>query len=152
MSANYGLAFLGLAAGFTAFFSLIGIVAYILLAVGLYNLGKRQNIEYSWLAWIPVAQLYVMGALIKEMKVGDITIPRLELVLPIAAIVVPMVTVPFIGWLIGIAYYVFMIYAHYLLFKLYVPNEAVLYTILSALGLFPIFVFVIRNKEQVGVI
>lgn len=144
----YGLFALGFIGVF--FLSIIGIVAYILTAIGLSKLGQKQNVENAWLAWIPIAQLYVIGALIKEMKLGSTTIPRMELVLPLSALVVGILAaIPFIGWLLGLAYAVMMIYSLYLLFKLYVPNEAVLYTVLSALGLFAIFIFIIRDKDQV---
>ena len=149
----YGYNWMGLAALgiFGAFFmSAIGIAAYILTAIGLSRLGEKQNIPNSWLAWVPIAQFYVIGAIIKEVKISTFTIPRMELVLPLGAVAVSILfMIPVLGWLICLCYYALAIYSLYLLFKLYVPNEAILYTILSAIGLFAIFIFIIREKDQV---
>ncbi|MCK5129417.1 MAG: hypothetical protein KAQ68_06180 [Clostridiales bacterium] len=145
-----GLLAIGLFGGFLVF--LLGAAAYVLTAIGLYKMAQNQNLENPWLAWIPIAQFYVVGALIKEIKLGSTTIPRMELVLPLGALAVAVLSwIPFIGTLVALAYYALMVYSLYLLFKLYVPNEAVLYTILSALGLFAIFIFIIRDKDQVVV-
>lgn len=134
------------------FFSFaVGIVVYILTAIGLSKLAQKQNIPNAWLAWIPIAQLYIIGMIIKEIKLGTTTIPRMDLVLPLGAIAVGILSwIPAIGWLIGICYYAMVIYSLYLLYGLYVPDQALLYTILSALGLFFIFIFIIRDKDQVA--
>ena len=145
----FGLAALGIFGGILIF--AIGVVAYILAAIGLSKLGEKQNVPNAWLAWIPIAQLYVIGALIKEVKLGTLTIPRMEIVLPLGAVAIGILTfIPVLGQLIALCYYALCIYSLYMLYKLYVPNEAVLYTILSALGLFSIFIFIIRDKDQVA--
>ncbi|MBQ9761698.1 MAG: hypothetical protein IJV82_01315 [Oscillospiraceae bacterium] len=37
--------------------------SYILLAVGLYTMAKRRGIRKPWLAWVPLANLWVLGCL-----------------------------------------------------------------------------------------
>lgn len=41
----------------------IGLVAYVLMAVGLYTIAKRRGIRNSWLAWIPVANYWLLGCI-----------------------------------------------------------------------------------------
>lgn len=45
------------------FGDLINLVTYIFVALGLYTIAQRRNIRNPWLAWIPVAQLWVLGSL-----------------------------------------------------------------------------------------
>lgn len=40
----------------------LGVFLYIFYAMGLYRIGRNRAIPLSWLAWIPVASLYVLGA------------------------------------------------------------------------------------------
>jgi hypothetical protein len=60
---------------------------------------------------------------------------------------------PFFSYLVliplSLLYSAFLIFVYYHLFKLYAPNDAVLYTIISALGFSFIFIFIIRNKKPV---
>ena len=44
------------------FFSAILFVRYILYSLGLMGLAKRTGVKNAWLAWIPVANVYVLGA------------------------------------------------------------------------------------------
>lgn len=149
----YRTGFLGwglLAAG-AAFWSILGIVAYVLTALGLYKMAQKQGEPNAWLAWIPIAQLYIIGKIVKEIKLGTMVIPRMDLVLPLGALAIAVLSwVPAINVLISLAYYALFIYTLYLMFKKYVPDQAVLYTVLSALGLFAIFIFIIRDKEPVA--
>lgn len=41
----------------------IGLVAYVLMAVGLYTIAKRRGIRNPWLAWIPVANSWLLGCI-----------------------------------------------------------------------------------------
>lgn len=40
-----------------------GIVAYVLTALGMYSIAKRRGIKNPWLAWIPVADMWVLGCI-----------------------------------------------------------------------------------------
>lgn len=42
---------------------LLTIGSYIFLAVGLYTMAKRRGIRNPWLAWIPVANMWLLGCL-----------------------------------------------------------------------------------------
>ncbi len=96
---------------------------------------------------------YHNSEIIVEEKFGTaFTIPRMDLVLPLGGLAVAVLSfIPVLGQLLALAYAVVCVYALFLLFKKYVPEQAVLYTVLSCvLGLFAIFIFIIRDKEQVA--
>ena len=44
------------------FSSSLGIVAYILEALALYTIAKRRCIKKPWLAWIPLVNVWILGA------------------------------------------------------------------------------------------
>lgn len=141
----------GIAILFVLFIIAIGL--YLLFAFGLYTMGMKRGIELSWLAFIPIAQLYVVGIILKRLKVFSIEIPRPEIVLPLTPIVVSIVSnIRIIGPLAGIAELILFIAVMYYLFKMYKgADTAILYTVLSIIFWFmmPIFVFMMRNTDPI---
>ena len=128
---------------------IIGIAAYVFTSLGLMTLAKNKGIENAWLAWIPIGNLYILGKIVKNVKIGSWEIPQLEVVLPIASVAVAILSfIPVLGFLIAIAAAVLSGFVLYKLFSMYRPEQAVLFTVLSfILGLFWIFVFIIRNDQ-----
>ena len=45
------------------FTSLISIAFYVLQAIALQSIAKNRGIENGWLAWIPVGNVYILGAI-----------------------------------------------------------------------------------------
>lgn len=132
----------------TLLWVLLGAAAYVLSALGLYTIAKNRGMENPWLAWIPIAQYYIIGAIVKELDFGSFQIPKMELILPLGALAVAILSwIPVLGWLLWLAFAVIAIYSLYILYKKYAPNQALIYTILFFL--FPIFIFVIRNNDPV---
>ena len=43
--------------------SVISIAAYVLTALALYSMAQRRHIAHAWLSWMPVADLWILGAL-----------------------------------------------------------------------------------------
>jgi len=136
------------------FFTLIiSGVFFFLFSYGLYTISHNRGLSPDWLSWIPVGQLYVLGAIAKK----TFGIPRMGLVLLIGAITLFfLIWVPFIGGiylyiylLLLLAYVVLVIGSLNSLYRQYAPRRAVLYTVLSCIGLGPVFVFVIRNNTPV---
>ena len=41
----------------------MGIAAYVLTALALYTIAKRRGLNHPWLAWIPVANAWILGSL-----------------------------------------------------------------------------------------
>lgn len=144
-------ALLALSAGIFFIVFLIGVAFYVLKSIGLMTLATNRGIENPWLAWIPIADLYIMGSLVGEMDLFGYRLTNLGMWVPVGVLggmVLGMI--PFLGILVSLALMVFMIMFIYNLFKIY-TESAVLYTILSAvLGLLPIFLFMIRNNQPIG--
>jgi len=144
---------MAMGAAVCAVFLIIGLVFYVLKSLGLYTLANNRGIENPWLAWIPIADLYIMGMLVGEMDVFGFHIDKLELWYPVLVVAGSLLCgIPVIGVLIWFALMVFLVLFLYKLFDMYSEN-AVIFTILSILlGLLPIFIFVIRNNEmKVGI-
>ena len=40
-----------------------GILSYVLQAVGMYTVGKRRGIHHSWLAWLPIGNMWLLGSI-----------------------------------------------------------------------------------------
>jgi len=144
-------------AAFIGIFSLLIIVlaigSYVLAALGLYTMAKRRNIENPWVAWIPVAQMYILGKLIRTLNIGSYEVPQVELVLPGIAIAgVVLGAIPLIGTVIAIASAVVSLFAIYKLYNMYRPDQATLYLILSIVIPFmgPVFLFLMRNDDPVN--
>ncbi|MFL0245723.1 hypothetical protein [Candidatus Clostridium stratigraminis] len=134
-------------------FLAIGILLYIFTSMGLYKLASNQKLENPWLSWIPVANMYILGKLIKNLKLDTLEIPSIELILSLGFFAVLILRfIPLFGWIIGAAYTVLCILALYKLFKIYRPDQAVLWIILSIVLPFmgPIFIFIIRNDSPVS--
>ncbi|GAB6181664.1 hypothetical protein JCM14036_29830 [Desulfotomaculum defluvii] len=128
---------------------LVAISLYLMFSYGLYQLAKRQGLEYCWLAFIPYVQYYTMGKIIGEVRVCGFVIRHLQWVLLAAPLVYSLLTLlPFINVIAGIAYFIFYIIITYNLFNQY-SKSALIMTILSFIFpfLFPIFVFAIRNNS-----
>ncbi|MCX7708596.1 MAG: hypothetical protein N2484_01975 [Clostridia bacterium] len=150
------LAFLGM---FMLVFVIIGIVAYVLMALGLYTMAKNRGIENPWLAWIPIANLYILAKLIGTLSIGGWQVPNLEMFLPLATVVVVFTSwIPVLGFLISIANVVLLAFALHKLYKMYRPEQATLWLILTIVGfvtgilaiLGPIFLFIMRNDTPVN--
>ena len=132
-------------------FAIIGIVLYVIFSYSLYKMAVKQGLENPWIAFIPVAQNYTIGKLIRTLKVFDYEIPRVEIVLPVAALVVLVLNqVEILGGLLSLANFILMLFALNKLYKVYKPENATLYTVLSIFGLPVPFIFLsIKDLEQV---
>lgn len=42
---------------------LVSLVMYVLTAYSVYTIAQRRGLRYGWLAWVPVLQLWVVGAI-----------------------------------------------------------------------------------------
>lgn len=132
-------------------FAIVGIVLYLIYSYSLYKMAVKQGLENPWIAFIPIAQSYILGKLIKDLKVFNFEIPRIEIVLPVASIVVLLLNnVDILGTLLSLANFILMLFVLNKLYNMYKPVNATLYTILSILG-FPVpFIFLsIKNLDQV---
>ncbi|QAA33514.1 hypothetical protein C1I91_18710 [Clostridium manihotivorum] len=134
------------------FTGVISIVLYIILAYSLYKMAVRQGLENSWIAWIPIAQLYILGKLIRTVQVFDWEIPSAEVILPVAGIIVLIFNhVHFLGGLLSLANYILVLFALNKLYKLYRPEKATLYTVLSIFGVtVPFILLSLKDYDQIS--
>jgi hypothetical protein len=129
---------------FAFVFALIGIAFYIFFALSLYKLAQKRGLEMPWLAWIPIAQFYLIGKMVKSVKIGTFEVPSLEIVLPVGALIAAII--PILGTIVSIALFVLLIFTYLALYRQYVPENAVLYTVLSLLGIPLPFLFMKLSK------
>lgn len=146
-SASMG-AFLTAVASLGIIFFLIFVVLYVLKSIGLATMADNRGIEYPWLAWVPVGDLYIMGALVGEMNLFGIQVNDLSLWYPVTILVGTLLSsIPFLGIIFAIGLIIFQVAFIYFLFKQY-TKQATLLTVLSIFFgfLFPIFLFTLRNE------
>lgn len=43
--------------------SLVSVAVYVFTALGLYTLAQRRGLRHPWLAWVPVANVWILGSL-----------------------------------------------------------------------------------------
>lgn len=137
----------------------IGLICYIFNSLGLYTMAKNRNIDNPWLAWIPLANRYLMGELINDdVSISSWHIPYAKLFLPLMGLALTAVMtilgfIPYLGAFIGIllslALSVYYYAAQFWLYSIYDKDHRVLYLVLSIFFPFlgPIFIFIIRNRD-----
>lgn len=143
-------------AAFAAFSLIISLVVfaiivatYVLAAVGIYGMAKKKDIENAWLAWIPIANYYILGKVIGPAKIDKIEINNTEVVLPLAQLAVFGISVmPVIKIIATPLNIIFSACVVYTLYKMY--HEEVSIPMIIIWTLFtPIFLFTLRDKEAI---
>lgn len=148
---DYGMAAGLLAMGtfFFLIFLLILVVFYVFKSLALSAMAVKKGIENPWLAWVPIADLYLLGLLVGEMDLFGYHLDNLGLWVP-AAVIGSMILgrIPVIGFLFTLALLVFWVMFFYKLYQIYAPDQAVVFTILS-IFLFPVILYIVRNNDPV---
>lgn len=84
---------------------LMAVAAYVLTALALYTIAQRRGIDKPWLAWVPVANVWILGSLSDQYQYlvkGQIKSKRkILLILRILSAVLGM-TVSVLGMALGI--------------------------------------------------
>lgn len=91
--------FIAFLAAFLLVFVIVAIAVYIYMALVLMKTAQRLKVEPAWLAWIPVANFYLMLKMAK--------MPGTWMLLLIGMLI------PFINFLFAIALMILMIFAQY---------------------------------------
>lgn len=143
---------IGLILTFLGFFLVmfaVGIVFYILQAIGLFKIAKREGREdLAWLAWIPIANTFLMTLLV-EKEVHPELRGKVTMIYGIAFAVsiVASIFVAFAGLITSIVVF----YAFYFIAKMYSTNP-VLHLVISIVTFgvaMPIQIFIFRNRKRV---
>ena len=119
--------------GFFFIFLIIFIGLYVVAALALQAMAKKLDIENSWLAWIPIANAYLMGKVAgDEVTVFEKKIPKLSMVMLIVTIASAVLSsAPLIGPLASLASLVLAIIVTYKIYRIFAGSNAVLYTVIS---------------------
>ena len=128
------------------FACIFAIIAYIFKGISLYTLAKKRNLRYPWIAWIPMANRYLLGALINDqVSIGSLHIPYAAIILPLLSGVSTLLSntitlIPFVGWIFlfvaGILIAIYEYSAYYWLYRIYNPKNATLNLVLSIIFTF----------------
>lgn len=133
--------------GFLAIFLVVGLILYILSAIGLFKIAKREGrADLAWLAWIPIASTFLLTLLVendvhKEFR-GKVT---LIYGITFAASILLSSFIPFAGFLTSIVMY----YAFYFFAKKFSTNP-ILHIVIAIVTFgfaIPIQIFIFRNRE-----
>lgn len=134
---------------------LIALVAYILFALGLSRMAKLRGLDNTFLAWIPVANAYLLGKVADDVNryLGKQTNYR-TILLVLSIISFAGGFIPVVGALAsfgcGIAMIVVQAIALYAIYKDYSPDNAVIMLVTSIIfSISFIFLFAIRNKRPI---
>jgi hypothetical protein len=151
---TFGTALLWVGIAVVSIMLLLGLLVYILQAIGLQGMAKKRNLPNAFYAWIPIANLFLLEELVGEFELFNNRITKWAKYMVIGIIAIMVLSIiPIIGSLInffgGMAIFIFVIIVHYYLFKKYKPDLAVLYTVLAALGLGFMPIFLLRNSLPV---
>ena len=119
---------------------------YLLKAIGLYVMSKREGKDFAWLAFIPFGCLFTYGFITGKTKIFGVEIDHPEYLLPALLVSSCLPYVGCIGTVIFILAYFAMLYRVY---QTRTPNFATVLLILSIVIplLSPIIIFCIRNKS-----
>ena len=154
---------------------LVSIAIYVFTALSLYTVAKRRGIAAPWLAWVPVARLWVLGSLSDQYRYltqGQIRHKRISLLVwtgaswvltggsvvgAIAAIagasVGAVLTVLCLALAVACTAIVYVVLYFMALYDVYAscdPQNAAVYLVLSIFFRFlvPVFLFLSRNLEK----
>lgn len=156
---------------------LVNIAIYVFTALSLHTIARRRGIACPWLAWIPVANLWLLGSLSDQFRYltqGKVNAKRvwllvLEIVAAAPGIVAVVLAVMMVfmpqriaGYLLALVlcalialvlHIVRVVLGYVALRDVYAscdPENATLYLVLSILFGFlkPIFLFLCRNQDK----
>lgn len=130
------------------------IVLYVFLSYSVYTIAKNRNIENPWLAWIPVAQCWIIGQLgdyyLERTGKGKKNLPLIMVILSAAGVVLGRFG-GFFGTLGSLVFLALVVLAYIVLYHFYKsvsPNNAVALLVISIIFnvALPFILFANRNK------
>jgi len=155
----------------------ISVAVYVIQSIGLYGMSKNAGVSKPWLAWIPIGNLWCMGSLAERSNLyygkGKgawskllpafaaavfLALPPLFLGMVIAGLyksvfaVLLLLFVYLILMGVALALSVMTYVALYKIYRLFDPDRAVLYLILSIFVNVsqPVILFLLRNRFPGG--
>jgi len=154
---------------------LVSVAIYVFTALSLHTIARRRGISAPWLAWVPVANLWVLGSISDQYRYltqGQMKHKRVTLLVwkcvsyaMIAGVVVSaflvvagesvgaivtLLSLVFVMLVLAIVYVVLYFMALYDVYASCDPQNAALYLVLSIFFRFlvPVFLFISRDMEK----
>ncbi len=123
---------------------------YVMFCYGLYSIAMRRGEKDAILAWIPLANFYLLGNMIGNFSIVNKEMKNIEILLPIAVLIYYLIGGSiFFGYLIAAVCLLFIVYALYTFYDQVQPERAMFYTIISAIlptVSIPIIFLLIKDK------
>lgn len=141
------LAIVGILLGFLAVILIVGFIMYILQAIALTRIAKREGFDKGWFAWIPILNGFVIPMMIED-EVHESLKGKFTLVYGIcfAASVLLSGFIPFVG----LAASVLAFYAFYILMERY-STHAVIHLVIAVVTLgitMPISLLMVSGRQN----
>lgn len=130
---------------FIAIIAFLSIPLYVLFAIGLFEVSKREKLKMPWLSFVPIANFYNLGLISLNNK-------NLSIALVVLSLLSMNVTFINLGIISSLSFFAFVILLYYTLYNFYkkVSNEPLVYLLISIFTLgfvVPIFIFMFRKKD-----
>lgn len=144
------LAFFG---AFLGFIILFGLIAYVVSAIALKRMADKLNVENSWLAWVPIANVFILGKVAGDrLDLFGYQIDNLAIILLGGSVISGLISgIPIIGFLFAVAFAIISLATLYKVYMMFVPNSAMLYLILSIVFAFiaPFLLYAASTKDPI---
>lgn len=122
------------------------LAVYVVIAYALFCIAKNNNLNYAWLAFIPIAQYAIIGMLCEEYILFGVRIRPLSWImvgLSLLQLILGSLLLP-----LQLIVNLFMALVLHKFFYLFQPRRALLYAILSMLGSIPLAVILFLIKDM----
>lgn len=135
----------------------VAIASYVISGLALSKMAKNAGIENPWLAWVPIAQLYILGMLAERsyrFHYGKALPVSFAIILPVAQGINYAVSFLIGGGFstfVGLLTAVCVGAGCYLVFKDYTPGKETLYTVLAVIISISYPILLLINKDNVPV-
>ncbi|MDY0236474.1 MAG: hypothetical protein RBR71_10615 [Gudongella sp.] len=138
-------------AAFLGFIIFYGLIAYIVSAIALKRMADKLSVENSWLAWVPIANVYILGKVAGDkLDLFGYQIDNLAIILLAGSVISGAISgIPVIGFLVAVAFAILSFATLYKIYLIFVPDSAMLYLILSiVLAIIAPFILYAASKKE----
>ena len=118
---------------FSLVFVLVRAIAFIITAVGLYQIAFQRKLPSPWLAWIPIARLYLLGLLIGQTLPISARwhVPYIQIVLMVSTAFMILGSGSVLGGIFTVLTIVLVVLSFIALFRQYGERRAIFYGVLA---------------------
>ncbi len=113
------------------------VVLWILHSIGLAEVARKSPYaSKAWMAWLPICRHYLLGLLSPNPRIGSLQLNSFPVMMGVVALLFVINIVPLVSTLLGLAFYVLTVFVSLPIFKYYMPESAVVWSIFYPLGFF----------------